>query len=89
MRSTALICLLVLMLPVSLVGAAPTPAEQPDLDPVGTIVLQGKADPTYDQVSKFYPAMLYPARRSGYQSIRWRLRLIISGGWSATMASRR
>lgn len=34
--------------------------EEVDLDPVGKIVLQGKADPTYEQVSKYYPPMLYP-----------------------------
>ena len=63
---------------VSDIRVEPTPASQlrltpsekrkageADLDPVGRIVLRGKADPTYEQVSRFYPAMKLPREALG------------------------
>lgn len=35
------------------------------LDPVGEILLSSKADPTYESVSKYYPAMLSPRETVG------------------------
>lgn len=34
-------------------------------DPIARIVLEGKSDPTYEQVSKFYPAMRFPRESVG------------------------
>lgn len=36
-----------------------------DCDRVGNLVLKGTADPTYEQVSKHYPPMLYPKEAVG------------------------
>ncbi len=36
-----------------------------NLDRVGNLVLKGTADPTYEQVSKYYPAMKYPKEAAG------------------------
>lgn len=65
MRQTALICMVVFLFPAGLFGAERTAIGESDLDPVGKIVLRGKADPTYEQVSKYYPPMLYPREAVG------------------------
>ena len=39
--------------------------KEADLDRVGNIVLKGAADPTYEQVSDYFPAMLYPKEAVG------------------------
>jgi len=65
MRQTALICVLVFLFPLGSFGAERTATNDSDLDPVGKIVLRGKADPTYEQVSKYYPPMLYPREAVG------------------------
>lgn len=61
-RKVVLAVLVAPLLLASACGAEPVAAPKVigDADPVGTVVLQGKADPTYEQVAKFYPAMLYP-----------------------------
>jgi len=65
MRQTALICVLVFLFPLGSFGAERTATNDSDLDHVGKIVLRGKADPTYEQVSKYYPPMLYPREAVG------------------------
>lgn len=42
-----------------------TSAPGPDLDPLGSVILQSKSDPTYNQVSRFYPPMKYPREAVG------------------------
>lgn len=63
---------------VAEIRVEPTPARQlsltpgerrkireDDVDPVGQIELRGKADPTFESVSKYYPAMKYPKEAVG------------------------
>ena len=61
MRKAAIACTLACVLATAVLAAIPSS----DLDPVGTILLRGKADPTFEQVSKFYPAMRYPREAVG------------------------
>jgi len=67
MRPITLACVLLFLLPSGLIGAQPdsSATREASLDRVGSLVLKGKADPTYEKVSNYYPAMLYPKEAVG------------------------